>query len=356
MALPGAEGNRKGDGRAGGSGGDAKRRERAARKLEQQEAEVAAGVDDGSSIMTLKYSFQEPVGEVRITEDWSGDGNGLAGLQWPGGVMLCRYMDSRQVFPEHHFSGRRVIEVGAGCGLTSIYAALRGADVTITDMDPGKCVDNVDMNLGPRGLADRASVRRLEWDCAEELAEFEPPYDVLIVGDCLYEEACISPLLNTMWALSGPETEIFLSGVVGRGILASFLRQVDHFFEREIVDTSNIDTLVEVLDRPLGEGTSGDEATESAQTAAAAAAAAGSSKVCPTTKTSLDTAPCAEEAEEGRAQGGGDGDGTPGGTIGADVPRGAGLEVAGLGGVERQRPGQRALLRLRKKCDAGAGE
>lgn len=127
------------------------------------------------------------------------------------------------------------------------------------------------------------------------------------------------------------------------------------------MDTSNIDTLVEVLDRPLGEGTSGDEATESAQTAAAAAAAAGSSKVCPTTKTSLDTAPCAEEAEEGRAQGGGDGDGTPGGTIGADVPRGAGLEVAGLvgaglGGVERQRPGQRALLRLRKKCDAGAGE
>ncbi len=33
--------------------------------------------------------------------------------------------------------GCRVIEVGAGCGLTSIYATLRGADVTITDMDTG---------------------------------------------------------------------------------------------------------------------------------------------------------------------------------------------------------------------------
>lgn len=71
-----------------------------------------------------------------------------------------------------------------------------------------KCVDNVDMNLEPRGLAGKASVRRLAWDCAEELALFEPPYDMVIAGDCFYEEACISPLLKTMWALSGPTTQV----------------------------------------------------------------------------------------------------------------------------------------------------
>ncbi|CAM9952885.1 unnamed protein product, partial [Hapterophycus canaliculatus] len=158
-------------------------------------------------MMTLKYCFQAPVGEIRITEDWSGDGNAIAGLQWPGGVVLSRYMDCRQVFPEDHFVERRVIEVGAGCGLTSIYAVLRGADVTITDMDTAKCVANVDMNLGERGLAGKACVRRLQWDCAAELALLEPPYDVVIAGDCLYEEACISPLLKTMWALAGPDTE-----------------------------------------------------------------------------------------------------------------------------------------------------
>ncbi len=38
--------------------------------------------------MTLKFSYQQPVGEIRINEDWSGEGNGLAGLQWPGGVVL----------------------------------------------------------------------------------------------------------------------------------------------------------------------------------------------------------------------------------------------------------------------------
>lgn len=75
------------------------------------------------------------------------------------------------------------------------------------DFFSAKCVANVDMNLGERGLAGKASVRRLQWDCAAELAVLEPPYDVVIAGDCLYEEACISPLLRTMWALAGPETE-----------------------------------------------------------------------------------------------------------------------------------------------------
>lgn len=45
--LPGVEGNTPA-GRSGGSAGDAKRKERAARKLEQQETEAAAGIDDVS--------------------------------------------------------------------------------------------------------------------------------------------------------------------------------------------------------------------------------------------------------------------------------------------------------------------
>lgn len=40
------------------------------------------------SMWELKYSFEDPVGEIRITEDWSGEGNGIAGLQWLGGVVI----------------------------------------------------------------------------------------------------------------------------------------------------------------------------------------------------------------------------------------------------------------------------
>ncbi|CAM9505459.1 unnamed protein product [Ectocarpus sp. 13 AM-2016] len=278
-------------------------------------------------------------------------------------------MDCRQAFSEDHFVGRRVIEVGAGCGLTSIYTALRGADVTITDMDPGqlhryiraafpypcthaspkdissdvepKCADNVDMNLDPRGLSGKASVRRLEWDCAAELAMFEPPYDIIIAGDCLYEEACISPLLKTMWALSGPNTEVLLSGVVGHSVLASFLGQARQYFELETVDTSKIDTLAEEL--PLG--TLSDAAAVEAALARARATA---------DPTGLDpdaaTLPVTERGpEEEKNSGGG-----VGGLQVKAALEGEGVESK-LAAVA-QLPGQRALMRLRKKCDAGAGE
>lgn len=152
--------------------------------------------------------------------------------------------------------------------------------------------------------------------------------------------------------------------------------QVDHYFEREIVDTSKVDTLADVLGQPVGDSsTSGEKAaelahkaTEFAQTAGTAAAAgaapapaagAGLGNGCPIPTPPRHTALGVEEAVEG----GGGGDGTAGGVDRTVEPKAtaaglavAGLAGAGMGGVGQQRPGQRALLRLRKKCDAGAGE
>lgn len=71
-----------------------------------------------------------------------------------------------------------------------------------------KCLENVEGNLGPRGMSGNVRIRRLEWASVEDLAQCQPPYDMVIAGDCLYEEACISPLLQTICALSGPETEV----------------------------------------------------------------------------------------------------------------------------------------------------
>lgn len=132
------------------------------------------------------------------------------------------------------------------------------------------------------------------------------------------------------------------------------------------MDTSKVDTLADVLGQPAGESTSGEEAaefaqkeTELARTVGPTAAGAGLGNVCPIPIPSVHTALGMEQAaKEGDHLGG---DETARGVDSTVEPKAAGLAGAslagaGMGGVGQQRPGQRALLRLRKKCDAGAGE
>lgn len=60
MTTPGAGGIQGGVERSGGLAGDEKRRERAARKLEQQETEAAAGIDDVSGGAQRTQSIPGP--------------------------------------------------------------------------------------------------------------------------------------------------------------------------------------------------------------------------------------------------------------------------------------------------------
>lgn len=128
------------------------------------------------------------------------------------------------------------------------------------------------------------------------------------------------------------EPAVLLLCFYSRGV--AWPPQVDEYFERETVDTSTIDTLAEVL--PLGNLSDAAAVAEAlARTAALAAAAEEEEKGC------LLPPPPA---------------GVPAAAV---VLPGAGASVGAVAGLAEglvQLPGQRALLRLRKKCDAGAGE
>eukprot|EP00953_Heterococcus_sp_UTEX-ZZ885_P041413 21127-Heterococcus_DN1.PRE.1 len=64
----------------------------------------------------------------------------------------------------------------------SIYAALRGADVTLTDMDTEKCRESIDVNFTPRGLLlDTLQVVEVVWGVTD-LQPLKPPFDIILAG------------------------------------------------------------------------------------------------------------------------------------------------------------------------------
>ena len=54
---------------------------------------------------------------------------GLHALLWPISRLLVRYVEARL----HQFSGARVLELGAGVGLSGIGAAAYGSHAVLTD-------------------------------------------------------------------------------------------------------------------------------------------------------------------------------------------------------------------------------
>jgi len=103
---------------------------------------------------------------------------------WPCAVRLAAWLDGRDL------SGRRVLELGCGLGLPSIVAALDGADVLASDVEPDAlaCVE--------------ASAARLDVSVATLEADYRDPpaalldgsFDLVLAADVLYEPDCAAAL------------------------------------------------------------------------------------------------------------------------------------------------------------------
>jgi predicted nicotinamide N-methyase len=128
---------------------------------------------------------------------------------WPSGVALAR------VVADHDLAGARVLELGAGLGLPSLAAALRGAVVLATDWAED-AVALLRENAAANGIALRAE--RVRWDDPGFLLA-EAPWDVVLGADLLYEDRNATLLLELLPRLGG---DILLADP-GRPAAAAFL-------------------------------------------------------------------------------------------------------------------------------------
>jgi predicted nicotinamide N-methyase len=138
---------------------------------------------------------------------------------WPSGVALAR------VVAELDLRGSRALELGAGLGLPSLAAALRGADVLATDWAED-AVALLRDNAARNGVMLRAECVR--WDAPALLLE-GAPWDLVLLADVLYEQRNADRLRELLPHLGGD----VLVADPGRPFAARFLAR---WYVEEVAD------------------------------------------------------------------------------------------------------------------------
>lgn len=133
---------------------------------------------------------------------------------WPGSMLLGHFL--------HHLDpgqGRTLLEIGAGVGICSLFAASRGFRAVITDIHPDALLFSR-INVLQNGLADRAEVARADFS-ADRL---DRRFDIILGSEVLYIEDLHRGLVKFLAAhlSSDPAAEAILC--------RDYHREADRFF------------------------------------------------------------------------------------------------------------------------------
>jgi predicted nicotinamide N-methyase len=140
---------------------------------------------------------------------------------WASGVALAAAVGAADL------AGARVLELGAGLGLPSLAAAIRGADVLATDWAED-AVELLRVNARRNRVVLRAE--RVRWDDPALLLA-DAPWDLVLGADLLYESRNADQLLALLPVLGA---DVLLADP-GRPFVRGFLERAA---ERWAIDTT----------------------------------------------------------------------------------------------------------------------
>lgn len=195
---------------------------------------------------------------------------------WNGAPVLARFLEGEAL------RGKRVLELGAGTGLTGIAAAAMGAHVLLTDMPclldllRFNCEANVE---SVRLSGGSVQVQGLEWgdvhssklaqsrladlrtnaskdSCTCGAPHSDEGYDFIIAADCVYTADATRELLNTLASehLCSRDTKVILAFPPARAASLSFMSKFrDRFVVERLVDEFGAAVVEELAEgAPMG--------------------------------------------------------------------------------------------------------
>ena len=170
---------------------------------------------------------------------------------WQCSVKLSEYLGRLVESGDLSFRRKRVVELGAGCGLCSLFSCALGAHTLATDQET--MVPLIRRNAEQNAClvsSERFRVQELIWGDQAAAAKLsascdEDPIDFILISDCLnpiYGEDSYEDLAKTVVWLSSTDTEIFLAyehrdgtGSASRTLLREFFRHLERTFDITLV-------------------------------------------------------------------------------------------------------------------------
>ncbi len=125
---------------------------------------------------------------------------------WPGGQALARHILDHPGL----VAGKSVLDIGAGCGLVAIAAAIAGGHVTAAEPDAFACAA-IAMNADLNGVS-------LVIETADLLAREPGDWQAALAGDMCYERPLAGKLIPWLRLLAGKDALVLL-GDPGRAYL-----------------------------------------------------------------------------------------------------------------------------------------
>ncbi len=115
---------------------------------------------------------------------------------WPASVALCRWLEAERM---HDVRGARVMELGAGLGLPSLFCC-HFAERTLAIDCNERAVTKLNAAFAEHGAAGTASAQTLWWDEADALAQIATSerISLLLAADVVYPMKDASPLLAAL--------------------------------------------------------------------------------------------------------------------------------------------------------------
>ncbi|KAJ1453402.1 putative methyltransferase-domain-containing protein [Pelagophyceae sp. CCMP2097] len=180
----------------------------------REAAPAAAPAEEADEWQSGQFNMRREVqirvgGETMIISQDSNSSD-CGTVLWEVAVIWARLLDAGALpdLAADKIAGRRILELGAGCGVAGMALALRGARVTFTDLPAlvPHLEANVRRNLGARDF----DVVGFDWSLEYPPRLVDQAFDLVLATDCVYHAHLVKPLLRALVQCCSKQTTLIL--------------------------------------------------------------------------------------------------------------------------------------------------